>query len=176
MVVTVQTKAVCLNASSGVASVLTIFVVVEGLAPLQTDDVPQWTAKQRCPIAHAQAVAPVDGCCAAIDLPGVPKTLTDACELLVHLCAQRLHAFRVQVAEAVGAAEVHQFPSVVVELRKQLGQWSLSRTKSNASLAHAQGFKLLAVAQIHQRVEVIGVLLVGPCVGSQSSDFVGQGT
>ena len=149
--------------------------MVEGLAPLQTDDVAQGAAKQRCPVAHAQAVAPVDGRCAAIDLPCVSKALTDACKLLVHLCAQRLHAFRVQVAKAVGAAEVHKRSSVVVELRQQLRQWRLSRAKSNASLAHAQGFKLLAVAQIHQCVEVIGVLLVGPCVGSQSCDFVGQG-
>ena len=148
--------------------------MVEVLAPLEPHDVAQRTAKQRGAVAHAQAVAPVDGRRAAVNVPGVAKALANLRQLGVVLRTQRLHAFRDEVAQAVGAAQVHQFTSVVVELGQHLEGRGLSWAKSDVSLVDAELVELIFIPEVHQGVVVVGVLLVGPCVRRHAGHFVGQ--
>ena len=93
VVVAVESKAVTLNASACVTTVFAVLVVAEVLAPLEAHDVAQRTAKQSGAVAHAQAVAPVDGRGAAVHVPGVAEALANLRQLEVVLGSQGLHAF-----------------------------------------------------------------------------------
>ena len=165
-----------MDAATRVTAVFAVFVVVEVLAPLEPHDVAQRTAKQRGAVAHAQAVAPIDGRRAAVNFPRVAKALANLRQLGVVLRTQRLHAFRDEVAQPVGATQVHQFTPVVVELGQHLEGRGLTWAKSDVSLVDAELVELIFIPEVHQGVVVVGVLLVRPCVRRQANHFVGQRT
>ena len=174
VVVAVQSEAVAFDAASSVTTVLAAFVVVEVLAPLQSHDVAERTAKQLGLVAQAQAVAPVQRRSAAVDGPRVGEALADGGEVAVDFLAEGHHAFGVQGVQTLAAAEVDEFAVVVVELGQHLGDAGLAWAVADAALDHAQFVELVAVAEVDQRVKVVGALLVGPHAGGQSSHFAGQ--